>query len=63
MSLVDKNGNEVKTGDIVWGKNKSYIFLQYDGQFVELQTTDDRRMFVRVIPSWVGLKESNNAST
>ena len=63
MKIIDKSGNEVKTGDIVWGKKQSYIFLQYDGQYVELKTTDDRRMFVRVLPSWVNLTvvEATNA--
>ena len=63
MRVVDKAGNEVKTGDIVWGK-KSYIFLQCDGHRIEVKTTDDRRMFMWLEPQHLNLTiEASHAET
>ena len=62
MRVIDADGREVKTGDIVWGR-VSYIFLQCDGERVEVKTTDDRRMFVWLYPTQVNLRivEANHA--
>ena len=43
MRLVNADGTEVKTGDIVWGERNSYIFI-------------DRRMFVWMHPSQLKLR-------
>lgn len=56
MQLVDKQGNEVKTGDIVWYGRQSCVFLSFDGSSVEVQTTCDRRYFLRVEPKYLKLE-------
>lgn len=56
MQLVDKQGREVKTGDIVWYGRQSCVFLSFDGSSVEVQTTCDRRYFLRVKPEYLNLK-------
>lgn len=56
MQLVDKQGNEVKTGDIVWYGRQSCVFLSFDGSSVEVQTTCDRRYFMRLTPQYLNLK-------
>lgn len=61
MRVIDKAGKEVKTGDIVWGR-ESYIFLQCDGHRIEVKTTDDRRMFLWIDPRSLNLTiEANHA--
>ena len=48
--LVNKSRKEVITGDIVWHEGRSYSFIQYDGEWVCLKTTDDSRRF-----TWLSL--------
>jgi hypothetical protein len=48
--LVNKSRKEVVTGDIVWHEGRSYSFIQYDGEWVCLKTTDDSRRF-----TWLSL--------
>ena len=54
MRILHPDGVEVRTGDIVWKRGRSYIFLHHDGVRVEVKTTDDRRMFV-----WGNAREFN----
>lgn len=53
--LRHKDGSEVKTGDIVWYGRRSCVFLSFDGREVEVQTTCDRRYFLRLTPNQLGL--------
>lgn len=62
MKVVDKQGNEVKTGDIVWGRKNSFIFIRCCDPYIEVKTTDDRRMFMTIPPSWVNLKIIDEAN-
>lgn len=55
MRIVDSSGREVNTGDIVWGERCAYIFLQSDGERIEVKTVDDRRMFVWLYPQQLKL--------
>jgi len=50
MKVLDRNGNEVKRGDIVWRGRKPYIFISCDGHRIEAVSTDDRRMFMWFLP-------------
>jgi len=56
MILRHSNGQEVKTGDIVWYGNQSCIFISFDGSLVNAETTCDRRYFLRVKPEYLNLK-------
>lgn len=56
MTLRHSDGREVKTGDIVWYGNQSCIFISFDGSSVEVQTTCDRRYFMRLTPQYLNLK-------
>jgi hypothetical protein len=56
MRLVNADGTEVKTGDIVWGERNSYIFIRHDSRRVDVKTTDDRRMFVWMHPMQLKLR-------
>lgn len=53
--LLHKDGREVKTGDIVWYGRRSCVFLSFDGKEVEVQTTCDRKYFLRLTPDQLGL--------
>lgn len=55
MKVLDRNGNEVKRGDIVWRGRKSYIFLSCDGHRIEVVSIDDRKMFGWFLPSDLNL--------
>ena len=48
--VFHEDGDEVKTGEIIWLGLNSFIFLRTDGKRIEMQTTDDRRMFVWIEP-------------
>ena len=54
--LRHSDGREVQTGDIVWHGRQSCVFLSFDGKHVEVQTTCDRRYFVRLTPQQLKLK-------
>lgn len=56
MILRHSNGQEVKTGDIVWYGNQSCIFISFDGSLVSAETTCDRRYFLRVKPEYLKLE-------
>ena len=45
-----EDGDEVRTGEIIWLGLTSFIFLGTDGKRIEMKTTDDRRMFVWIEP-------------
>lgn len=67
MRLIDKQGREVKTGDIVWRGRKSYVFLDIRNQRVDVVSTDERRFFVSFEPKDLNLKleavhETSNSS-
>jgi len=53
--LLHKDGREVKTGDIVWYGRRSCVFLSFDNKEVEVQTTCDRKYFLRLTPDQLGL--------
>jgi len=56
LRLVNSDGSEVKTGDILWDDSRSYIFIRHDNRRVEVQTTDDRRMFMWMNPGQLKLR-------
>lgn len=45
MRLLDSNGREVKTGDIVWRGRQSYVFLSIRNERVDVMSTDGRRVY------------------
>lgn len=53
--LLHEDGREVKTGDIVWYGRRSCVFLSFDNKEVEVQTTCDRKYFLRLTPDQLGL--------
>ena len=54
--LKHSDGRLVQTGDIVWHGRQSCVFLSFDGKHVEVQTTCDRRYFVRLTPQQLKLE-------
>ena len=56
MILVNKNGAEIKTGDIVWYEKQSCVFLSYDPPYVKVETTCDRRLYMRLFPKQLKLE-------
>jgi hypothetical protein len=56
MTLQHRDGSEVKTGDIVWQGRQSCVFLSFDGTDVHVQTTCDRRYFLRLDPQQLNLE-------
>lgn len=60
MQLIDKQGRAVNTGDIVWYGGQSCVFLSFDGSSVEVQTTCDRRYFMRLTPQHLNLEATSD---
>jgi hypothetical protein len=50
MKLLNSQGVEVKTGDVLHGKVQ-YVFLGHDGKMINIQTMDERRLYSWVDPS------------
>lgn len=55
MRLLHADGREVKTGDIVWYGKQSCVFLSFNESTVNVETTCERRYFMRVPPEYLNL--------
>jgi len=48
MKLLNSQGVEVKTGDVLHGKVQ-YVFLGHDGKMINIQTMDERRLYSEML--------------
>ena len=60
LIMIYLNTNQpVKPGDIVHVKNRPYTIARLSGDYVMLQSMDERREFVPVYPSDIGARVTN----
>jgi len=52
--MINRKGEEVKAGDIVWHQGESFSLISWDEDAACLKTTDDRRLFVWIPLSVLG---------